>query len=220
MLLSPEIYMVARCPHCQEYILYRFLSLFSLREATPKAVYCSCGAKAFELRLSGKKHLYVDTDCPYCLAKHSYIYEISEIKKEYPLSLICNDTEMHLAYLGQREAVLNALDEEGTLIIDYADCLEEYFAHPPIMAKALQQINHLIAQDVISCGNCNGHNFNLEVQSQRIGLHCNDCGAQVWLFARRPSDLMMLKRVDKIVLGAKRAYLRFTPKKEIGYKLK
>ncbi len=214
MLIKPEIYLVARCPRCQEYILYRSLSLFSLRGTRPKTVTCRCGAKAFVLRLSGKKHLYVDTDCPYCLIKHSYIYELSELKKEYPLSLNCNDTEMHLAYLGQRETVLNALNEEGTLIISYADSLEEYFAQPSIMARALQQINRLFALDAISCGNCGGHNFNLEVQSQRIGIHCNKCGAQVWILARRPSDLLMLKRVDKIALYAKRAYLRFSPKKK------
>lgn len=213
MLINPEIYLVARCPNCQEYILYRSLSLFSLRGGKPQPVFCSCGAVAFELHIPGKKHLYIHTDCPYCITKHSYIYELSALRKEYPLSLACQDTDLHLAYLGKREAVLNALDEEGALIMDYADTLEEYFICPSIMAKTLMRINHLFAQDAIECGNCRGNSFNIEVQSQRIALRCNDCGAQAWLLARRPSDLMMLKRVDRIILGAKRAYLRFCSKK-------
>lgn len=220
MIVTPQIFIAGRCPHCQEYILYRPLSLFSLRDGKTRELYCGCGSKAFEIRYSGKKYLYFDVFCIYCAEKHSYIYSLGEVVKEFAISLTCGETDLHLAYIGQKQPVLKAMDEEGAIIMDYADELTDYFACPSIMAKSLIQINKLFAQDAVNCSNCEGGSYNVLVQSQRISISCNDCGSHVWVSARRPSDLMMLNKVTRITIAENQAYFKFATGENLNSKQK
>ena len=200
MLIMPEIFLAMRCPYCQRQILFRSFSLFSFQEDVPYKISCKCGASPLSLRLSRKKHLYIDTICPVCPDEHSYIYNIDEIKKNQVISLSCLETDIHLAYLGRRMSVLEALNEEGQLIIDYADELKDYFLFPGLMAKILLCFNDYFMHDKVHCAKCNSKDFNLEVFSDRAVLRCDHCNSEALLYASRRSDLYLLKKLGRIIL--------------------
>ena len=200
MLITPEIFIAMRCPYCQRQILFRTFSLFHFQDDVPYKITCDCGASPLSLRLSGKKHLYIDTICPVCPDEHNYIYHLDEIKNNQVISLSCIDTDIHLAYLGRRISVLKALNEEGQLIIDYADELKDYFLYPSLMAKILLCFNNYFIHDKVHCAKCSSNDFNLEVFSDRAVLRCVHCKSTAWLYASRKSDLYLLKKLGKIIL--------------------
>lgn len=213
MLLIPEVFIAMRCPYCQRQILFRTFSFFNIKENIPQKITCNCGASPLSFRILGKKHLYIDTICPACPDEHSYIYNVDELKKKQVISLTCIDTGIHLAYLGQRGPVLQALNEEGHLIIDYEDELKDYFLHPGLMARILLCFNNYLLHDKVYCANCGSKDFDLEVFSDRAVLHCVHCDATAWLFASRKSDLYLLKKLKKIILQPEKSTWSFIEEK-------
>jgi len=209
MLVEPQVFLAMRCPHCQEQLLYRSFSDFRLLSGKEMEVSCSSCDTAFTIRVSGKKHAYIDLFCPCCQEKHSYIYKLTEMRNAV-LSLDCGDTDLHLAYIGEKDKVLEALDEEGFMIIAYQDELREYFASPSLMAKALIEINRLFRQSGIVCSVCGSKEFDLEAKGHRIGITCAHCEARGFLYAARPADVHLLKKAQSIRLFRGGLRLRYT----------
>jgi len=199
MLIRPEWFLSLRCPYCQERILYRAISRFELVKSTALAIRCSCGAEPLHLHLKGK-HLYADCFCPCCEEDHHYIFRLQGVQAEPPFVLGCEDMDIRLACIGERQGVRAAMDEESSLIMDYADELRDYFVKPAIIGRSLLYLNKLLAARACLCANCGREDMDVLILADRFTLTCPHCGRSACLYASRPADLHLLHRISRISL--------------------
>jgi len=199
MLVRPEWFLSLRCPCCQERMLYRAISRFELVREKTLAIRCSCGAEPLHLRLKGS-HLYADCFCPCCAEEHYYIFRLQDMRAEPPFMLDCENMDVRLACIGEREGVREAMDEESTLILDYADELHDYFVKPAIIGRSLLCLNKLLATRACLCANCGREDMDILILADRLALTCPHCKHGAYLYASRPSDLHLLNRISRISL--------------------
>lgn len=203
MIIHPECFVVLRCTSCGKQLLYRSLSAFALHGEGMKLT-CSCGNTPMALRSPGK-YYYLSVACPVCGEDHDYIFAANDLRGDTPIALECEESGVHLAYLGERAAVLTALNDAGGSIRTYEDALADYFLAPQLMAGAIVHLNRLIGRSDLRCGACASQgapweDFNIEVGSDRIIIACAHCGSQVTIYVRRPMDLHLFRKIERIIL--------------------
>lgn len=199
MLLAPKWLLSLRCPVCQERLLYRAISRFELAGGETYTVHCSCGAEPLHLRLSSK-HLYTDCFCPCCEESHNYIFRLNGQKAEPPFLLTCETMDVRLASLGSADGVLEAMNEESTLILDYAEELSDYFVRPSIIGRSLLRLNSLLVDRSCLCANCGREDMDVLILSDRLVLSCPHCQVSACLYAARPADLHLMNKITRISL--------------------
>ncbi|MCL1816358.1 MAG: hypothetical protein FWG43_01975 [Clostridiales bacterium] len=199
MLVRPEWLLSLRCPCCQERILYRAISRFDLNCGKTLVIRCSCGAEPLQLKLKGQ-YLYADCFCPCCEEDHYFIFRLHGMRAEPPFMLGCEEMDIRLACLGERDCVREAMDEESSLILDYADELHEFFVKPAIIGRSLLCLNKLLAERACVCAGCGREDMDILILSDRLMLTCPHCGHSANIFASRPSDLHLLNRISRISL--------------------
>jgi hypothetical protein len=180
-------------------MLYRAISRFELAKGKTLAIRCSCGAEPLRLRLKGR-HLYADCFCPCCEDEHYYIFRLQGMRADPPFMLDCEDMDIRLACIGEREGVREAMDEESALILDYAEELHDYFVKPAIIGRSLLRLNRLLAARACLCANCGREDMDILILSDRLTLTCPHCGRSAYLYASRPADLHLLNRISRISL--------------------
>ena len=216
VLISPELCLAMRCPSCQEHILYRSLSLFALRDGTERIIRCHCGSEALRLRLNGKHRLYMEALCPMCMESHSYIHYISEHLK--PLELVCQETEIVLADLGDRRSVCEAQHLDHLELLSHQAELGDFFYHPQVTMRMLLLLNHFYRTGRLICSGCGGdftdmRGFDIQVERKSLQIYCANCNSRLRLLTTRPSDLVLLRHAEKILLQPGKSALLFGPKK-------
>lgn len=199
MLITPEWFLSLRCPCCQERMIYRAISRFELSRGRTLTIRCSCGGEPLRLRLA-KNHLYADCYCPCCEDTHAYIFRIRGMKAEPPFVLDCDEMDIRLACIGEREGVREAMDEESALILDYAEELSDYFVKPSIIGRSLLRLNRLLATRACLCANCGREDMDILILADRLVLTCPHCGSSACLYASRPADLHLLNKISRISL--------------------
>ncbi|MGI5892507.1 MAG: hypothetical protein ACOX7H_07275 [Bacillota bacterium] len=208
MIINPNFFLAMSCPFCQDRMLFRRISPFSFNSNKEYEITCACGAKTLSFKTSGKKHLYVNIFCPACLEEHAYIYNTEELRKKQPLIPSCNETGINLAFIGMRKPIIEKLNHEGDIIIEYQDELSGFFSHPVLMAKLLHRFNTMMSEDRIACS-CGSPDFNLQVRADKLLLSCSNCNCSATILASRPSDLQLLKRAEYIVLDPQGPKINF-----------
>jgi DNA-directed RNA polymerase subunit RPC12/RpoP len=148
----------------------------------------------------GGRHLYADCFCPCCEEDHAYIFRLQDTQTEPPFTLSCEEMDIRLACIGARQSVRAAMDEESSLILDYADELHDYFIKPAIIGRALLCLNKLLSTGACLCANCGREDMDVLILSDRLTLTCPHCGYSACLYASRPSDLHLLNRISRISL--------------------
>lgn len=209
MIVFPETLVVIRCPFCQRQMLYRNISRFSMAEGVTLS--CSCGADVLRIHAAAK-NIYISCFCPCCQEEHQYIMSIKELLSNQAMMLECEETSLHLAYIGDRDEVLTELNAEGEQIICYQDMLREYFDQPSLMAKVLMHINHLYAQRKINCEACGSSDFNIEIFNDCLNIACAHCQQHTRIFAKRPLDLHLFRKVDRITMRKQGVAMHFVTK--------
>ena len=199
MLIRPEWFLSLRCPCCQERMLYRAISRFELDKGKTLNIRCSCGAEPLSVRMKGR-YLYATSFCPCCEEDHSYIFRVQGMLAEPPFIMGCENMDIRLAYIGEREGVREAMDEESALILDYADELHDYFVKPAIIGRSLLRLNKLLAARACLCAYCGREDMDILILSDRLTLTCPHCGRSACLYASRPADLHLLNRISRISL--------------------
>ena len=199
MLIRPEWFLTLRCPYCQERMLYRAISRFALDNGKKLTIRCTCGAEPLQLRLQ-RRHLYASGFCPCCEEDHHYIFRLQGARAEPPIMLCCEDMDIRLACIGERQSVREAMDEESALILDYADDLHDFFVQPAIIGRSLLCLNKLLATGACLCANCGREDMDILILSDRLTLSCPHCSRSASLYAARPADLYLLNRISRISL--------------------
>ena len=180
-------------------MLYRAISRFELDKGQTLSIRCSCGAEPLLLRLKGH-HLYANCFCPCCEENHYYIFRLHGMRANPPFILGCENMDIRLACIGEREEVREAMDEESALILDYADELRDYFVKPAIIGRSLLRLNKLLSVRACLCANCGREDMDILILADRLSLTCPHCGRNACLYASRPSDLHLLNRISRISL--------------------
>ncbi len=212
MIVFPETLVVIRCPFCQRQMLYRNISRFSLTEGV--TLTCSCGAAVLKMH-SAAKNIYISCFCPCCQEEHQYIMSIKELMSGQATMLECEETDLHLAYIGNRDEVLTELNAEGEQIICYQDMLREYFDRPSLMARILMHFNHLFDQRKINCEVCGSSDFNIEIFNDSLTVACAHCQQHTRIFAKRPLDLHLFRKIDRITMREQGVAMHFVTKNKM-----
>ncbi|HHY06684.1 MAG TPA: hypothetical protein GX532_06910 [Clostridia bacterium] len=202
MLISTYTIVALRCSKCGKIELYS-LSRFSCGKQGQVELFCECGNCLMVLTRQGRSLYYLQTSCLLCEKKHVFKMQGKEIWNKYICSLICENTGVGLAYLGQKEKVRQAIKEEHRSLEKLVQELgfEEYFINPNVMFSVLECLRETIKKGQAYCS-CGSGNLTTEVFPARVELCCPYCHAIGIVFAETANDLQKLQAMQGIELEA------------------
>ncbi len=171
------------CPGCGE-IAYGEFSLFSLSGGRGISVSCDC--KKSELKISYKSaNTYsVSLRCQVCEKNHDYAVPLSELLHKHFLDFLCPELLMGLVFIGDKEKVEHAVEENNKYIKEIlTTCGIEHAGKNGIpILKALDKIQLLSDEGGVRC-ECGSDLIDLDVLENGLVLECCKCGATAFFTA-------------------------------------
>jgi len=197
MLVDTERTLVFRCSACGSWV-ERGVSIFW---AGDDAVRCECGAPAGRIRrVSRAFHAVIR--CVACEGAHAYHIRTADLAKRSVIPLSCHESHFAIGYIGEDEAVRDALlhqDSLENLVFDpdYAD----FFDHPQVMYETLALIQAKAEVGRLGCA-CGSDRIEVDVANDRVRLLCADCGGSAEFAASCDDDLSRVRAARWITLSS------------------
>ena len=190
------------CPGCGE-VAYGDFSLFELSGGRGISVSCDCKKSSLAICPKNEANYAVKVMCQVCEKTHEFIVPLSDLLKKPFLDFLCPELLMGLAFIGDRENVERAIEENNSYIKEILTTCG--IAHAgkdgiPIL-KALDKIQILSEDGGVRC-ECGSEFIDLDVLENGIVLECCECGATAFFTA---DDLRREKFSDitEIVISKK-----------------
>jgi len=197
MLVDTERTLVFRCSACGRQV-ERSISIFW---AGDDAVRCECGETGAQIRRTGRA-FHAVIRCVACERAHAYHMRVAELARRSVLTLSCHDSHFAIGYIGEDEAVHEALlhhESLENLVFDpdYADS----FDHPQVMYETLALIQAKAEVGRLDCV-CGSDRIEVDVANDRVRLVCADCGGSAEFAASSDDDPERVRAAQRITLGS------------------
>lgn len=165
------------CPGCGEMAFGAF-TLFELSGERGIAVNCDCGKSQLKIFPKSKTQYAVSLRCLVCDEEHEYDVPLHELMRQSCMDFSCPDILIGLAYIGKRDAVAAAVQENNAYMEEIvAACgLEHTGKNGITMLKALDKIQELSDDKHLSCA-CGSTMIDVDVLEDELILECCMCGA-------------------------------------------
>lgn len=212
MLIKTYITAAIYCLECDKFDFYA-ISRFHVGLGTSLQLKCQCGADLFSMSRDKKNQYTIELACSMCGHHHQYTYLASSIWKKELTNLHCQEIGVESAFLGSREPVRQAVQDFDSNMADL-EIDQEFFNNEEIMTKILEKIEILDSESLISC-TCGNYDIVLDVNSDRVEIFCEDCGAVSVLFAENIKDLEIANNLTSLVLNKGVFKYIYTSKKKI-----
>lgn len=171
------------CPGCGE-ITYGEFSLFELSGGRGISVSCDCKKSSLEIFYKNDTAYIVRVKCQVCEKNHEYAVQLSDLLHKRFLDFLCPELLMGLAFIGDRDKVENAIEENNKYIKEILiTCGIEHAGKNGIpILKALDKIQLLSDDGGVRC-ECGSELIDLDVLENGIVLECCECGATAFFTA-------------------------------------
>lgn len=171
------------CPGCGE-VAYGVFSLFELSGGRGISVSCDCGKSQLNIFSKNAKNYIVSVICQVCEKNHEYAVSINDLLRKSFLDFVCPELLMGLAFVGNKDAVENAVDENNKYVKEIlTTCGIEHAGKNGIaILKALDKIQLLSDDGGVTC-ECGSDLIDLDVLENGIVLECCKCGATAFFTA-------------------------------------
>jgi hypothetical protein len=201
LLITTTTALALRCPECGK-IKYHSLSLFSFSAKKTLRINCSCGVPLLLISTRDRKVFYFQVECLMCEGKHLLEFFLKEIWSGRVLSLICDETDLEIGFIGPRDQVKKCIADQERSLQEMAEDLgyNDYFANPEIMYEILDSLHKIAENGKLSC-ECGNQQVEVEIFADRIELRCAGCGAFGVIRAETRQDAETAKKIWEIVLG-------------------
>ena len=171
------------CPGCGE-VTYGKFSLFELSGGRGISVSCGCGKSSLDIMYKSDTSYVVSVKCQVCEKKHEFVVPLSELLHNHFMDFLCPELLMGLAFIGDRDKVEQAIEENNNYIKDIlTTCGIEHSGKNGIaILKALDKMQQLSEEGCVRC-ECGSNLIDLDVLENGIVLECCECGATAFFTA-------------------------------------
>jgi hypothetical protein len=200
LLITTTTALALRCPECGK-IKYHSLSLFSFSAKKTLRLTCACGAPLLVISTRNRKVFYFQVECLMCEGTHLLEFFLKEIWSGSVLSLVCNETDLEIGFIGPRDQVKKRIANQERSLQEMAEDLgySDYFANPEIMYEILDCLHKIAEDGKLSC-QCGNQQVEVEIFADRIELRCAGCGSFGVIRAETRQDVETVKKIWEIVL--------------------
>lgn len=208
MIINTSTILGVRCAKCGK-LDFHAVSLFSFSGCNSVRVNCDCGAASVIISTTNKKKFSLKIDCGMCETTHIFYYTLKELWSSAVLTLACLETGLEIGYIGPKEKVKEAWQNQEKTLTDMVDDVgfSDFFDNPDIMYQVLERLNNISEKGLLECL-CGNTNIDLEILPDRLELGCSDCGARGVIYAETKNDLLALKQLERIQLSEQEFILR------------
>lgn len=203
MLLATDAVVALRCPMCGKFDTHH-ISLFSFAGKKTVHVTCACGATKMVIGTHNRVKFWLQLPCVLCETKHLYYYTRNQIWADQAQTLVCADTKVELAFVGNQQKVATLSAGYSQDIASFLDELdpEDYINNPTVMMEVLNSL-HDIAEDGYLFCECGNVMIDVDIMPDRLELQCTECGAVGTIPAENEGDLEAIRHAALIELTAK-----------------
>ncbi len=177
------------CPVCGKAVVVE-RSEFQLCAADSRLP-CPCGASELTIRQLGDR-CEITAPCALCARDHRAAVSNQALLHQRLLALTCSDSGLGCCYIGEREAVFQAMDQleqsVDKLVMDAQAKQRGAFLDEVVMGEVLGEIKDIAARGAISC-ECGSRDYGVKVGFSSVELTCARCGAALRLGAATPDDI-------------------------------
>lgn len=200
MLVATTTALALRCPGCGK-IQDRTLSLFSFSAQKSLCIACDCGEQILSISTKNRKVFFLQLSCLMCEGRHLYQYLIKEIWSTEVISLICEETNLEVGFIGPRKQVRKCMTNQERSLREMAEDLgfSDYFHSPEIMYEVLDRLHKIADSGHLSC-HCGNTEIEVEIFQDRVELRCSVCGVLGVINAAARDDLDTIKNAGEIML--------------------
>ncbi|MCD8354388.1 MAG: hypothetical protein LUC47_08770 [Clostridiales bacterium] len=185
------------CPKCRQSVIVE-RSAFSLT-AAPTKIACPCGGSEVRIDYEGDR-FRVEAPCVACGGKHIAYCPEKNFLHQKALGFSCGKTGLDCCYVGQDEAVYQAIKRLEEAVDELDEKQEESsFLNDVVMAEVLGELKDIAARGGISCA-CGSQDWTLKVHYSSVEVVCAHCGASLRLPAATLDDLNDLCCRDKLLI--------------------
>lgn len=171
------------CHGCGE-VAYGEFSLFELSGGRGVSVACDCGKSSIKINTKNGNIYTISVKCQACEKEHEYAVALSELLHKQFLDFVCPELLMGLVFIGEKEKVEHAIEENNKYINEIlTTCgIEHAGKNGIVILKALDKLQLLSDEGGVVC-ECGSDIIDLDVLENGIVLECCTCGATAFFTA-------------------------------------
>lgn len=176
------------CPGCGEMAFGEF-SLFELSGERGICVNCNCKKSQLKILPKSKSQYTVSIQCMICDEEHTYDVSLADFMRKKSIDLPCPDILIGLAFIGKKEAVLEAVQRNDAYIKEIVSAcgLGHTGKNGLTMLKALDKIQALSDEGCLTCA-CGSSTIDVDVLEDALALTCCMCGSDAVFTAEELRD--------------------------------
>ncbi|GBF35666.1 hypothetical protein DCCM_4795 [Desulfocucumis palustris] len=201
MPVSTVTVLAMRCPECGRMEFHK-ISRFAVVRDNAYKVFCACGALKMVIHARSYAKYNVTISCVFCGGSHTRAFSGKHLWSGRVIELLCADTGLGLAHIGQADLVRRAAAEKvdglDDLINEFGG--DGYFHNSTVMNDVLKCLHGIAEKGMLYC-QCGDHQIGVEIFPDRLELHCKNCGGVNIIYAETEEDLNVIRQVDEIELA-------------------
>ncbi|HWQ89214.1 MAG TPA: hypothetical protein VN374_04505 [Desulfitobacteriaceae bacterium] len=177
MILATTATVAALCSNCGE-MEFQALSLFAFSRLGHECLKCHCRTPLLKVSSHNRRQFSIYYQCAFCGETHHLRLNRRAIWGKKALPLICPEFSAIVGFIGPKQKVVQACQEQEKSIGELAEELGyvEEFENPEAMLRLLDHLHSLAEEDKLGCG-CGNHQLAFELLPDRIELYCDLCEA-------------------------------------------
>ena len=200
---EPKRTLAYLCPKCRQSVVVERTE-FQLA-AAPNRLPCPCGGSELLVELEANE-AQLTVPCLYCGRDHHIRVPVHALLHEKALAFSCKATGLDCLYVGEEQAVFQALRRLESAAAEISENPEDNgtFLNEPIMTEVLGELRDIAARGGVSC-TCGSRKYKVKILYSAVELTCADCGAKLRLPAATGEDLEDLCCKYTLLIGGKEA---------------
>ncbi len=200
---EPKRTLAYLCPKCRQSVVVERTE-FQLA-AAPNRLPCPCGGSALLVELEANE-AQLTVPCLYCGRDHHIRVPVHALLHEKALAFSCKATGLDCLYVGEEQAVFQALRRLEEAAAEISENPEDNgtFLNENVMTEVLGELRDIAARGGVSC-TCGSKKYKVKILYSAVELTCADCGAKLRLPAATGEDLEDLCCKYTLLIGGKEA---------------
>ena len=197
------------CPSCGRSVT-EDINIFSLSGG--HNVSCRCG-EHIHIKVTDDRKVVLSVPCLACPDPHTIRLGSASFFTRELFTVQCPYTALDICYIGQREKVEKALEEnkkfleetyaaeqEGEIEDDVLKEMYDRYDNPMVMNDVLLILRDFLADGAVECDCNQADKLRIDIARDHVVLACNNCGKSKTIRALTENDITYLCELDKIEL--------------------